>query len=451
MPRLLLALLLLLGACTGPGSDVVTTALGIDVLSAPAVPDGPLDPLIANELTGLVTSALSGELEADALQAVASGGDARVAWLLADLMRFLQSGEPAIRLATAFERLTGASPNAPGSPDFVAAMNHLIAWDLPVWPGYVELKRRLYTQVEPRWEPFFEGGSSIDWRLVTWGGVPIDDRELGDPNPCPGGCIPALDDPSTTQAADGGWYPDGGVVFGLVVGGEALALPRNQMEIHEMVNLSLGGRRLGIPYCTLCGSAQAYLTDSVTPGFDPPVLRTSGLLSRSNKVMYDLNTFSVFDTFTGTALSGDLGEAGVVLEQVTVVASTWGAWKEEHPETRIIAEDGGIGRSYPSDPLRGRDDGGPIFPVGPVDPRLPAQELVVGVTLPDGSTLAFPAASVRALLEQGRRVTVGEVEAVLDGDGLRILGPGGELVTHQSYWFAWSQFHPETAVWTPLP
>ena len=448
-----MALVLILAACTGPDGDLdgVTTAFGDDMAAAPEVPDGPLDPRIANELTGLLTSALSEGLEAEALQEVATSGDARVAWLLADLMRFVQSGEPAMRLATAFERLTGLSPDAQGSPDFVTATNRLIAWDLPAWPGYVELKRRLFTQVEPRWEPFFEGESSIDWRLVTWGGVPIDDRQLGDPNPCPRGCIPALDDPDTTPASEGGWYPDDRVVFGVVVGGEALALPRNQMEIHEMVNLSLGGRRLGIPYCTLCGSAQGYLTDSVPTGFDPPVLRTSGLLSRSNKMMYDLNTFSVFDTFAGTALSGELGEAGVVLEQVTVVASTWGAWKKEHPGTRIIAEDGGIGRSYPSDPLQGRDDAGPIFPTGPVDPRLPVQELVVGVILPDGSALAFPVAPVRALLESGSRVTVDDVEAVLDGDGLRTLGPGGELISHQSYWFAWSQFHPGTAVWTPLP
>jgi hypothetical protein len=108
---------------------------------------------------------------------------------------------------------------------------------------------------------------------------------------------------------------------------------------------------LGIPYCTLCGSAQAYRTDdAVTAGGadEVPVLRTSGLLSRSNKVMYDLRTESVFDTFTGAAVSGPLQDAGVVLEETTVVRTTWGEWKAAHPDTTIIAEDGGVGRSYPS-------------------------------------------------------------------------------------------------------
>ena len=182
---------------------------------------------------------------------------------------------------------------------------------------------------------------------MSWGGVSIDDRPLGATELCERGCIPALDDPILTQAANGDWYPDERIVFGLVIDTDVVALPRNIMEIHEMVNMTVGGRRLGIPYCTLCGSAQAYYTDSVPVGVSVPVLRTSGLLVRSNKVMYDLETSSVFDTFTGRALSGPLQDAGIVLEQATVVVTTWGDWKAAHPMTRIVARDGGIGRTYP--------------------------------------------------------------------------------------------------------
>lgn len=119
------------------------------------------------------------------------------------------------------------------------------------------------------------------------------------------------------------------------------------------------------------------------------MLRTSGLLSRSNKVMYELRTRSVFDTFTGRALSGPLHDARVRLRQTSVTVSSWGAWKRAHPQTRIVARDGGIGRDYPTDPLRGRDDDGPIFPIGPADPRLPVQERVIGVIARDGTAVAF--------------------------------------------------------------
>jgi hypothetical protein len=218
-----------------------------------------------------------------------------------------------------------------------------------------------------------------------------------------------------------------------------------------MVNMTLGGRSLGIPYCTLCGSAQAYFTDSVPDGVTPPVLRTSGLLSRSNKVMYDLVTNSVFDTFTGKALSGPLQDVGLVLEQATVVVTSWGEWKAAHPQTQVIAEDGGRGIEYPLDPLGGRDDFGPIFPIGDVDPRLPVQLNVVGVIAPDGTPIAFPVDLARATLADGGEVAFGDIEVLNDGGGLRPrLRGGAELPAHQAFWFAWSQFNPDTVIWTPL-
>ena len=175
----------------------------------------------------------------------------------------------------------------------------------------------------------------------------IDERLHATPEArCLRGCIPAIDDPAVTDAAGGDWYPDERLVFGLVINGEARAYPKNMMEVHEMVNDTLGGRRFGMPYCTLCGSAQAYFTDDVE-GFSP-VLRTSGLLARSNKFMYDRSTWSAVDTFTGEALSGPLHEAGVALTPVAVVTSTWGDWKREHPETTILDRF----RAYPLDPFR---------------------------------------------------------------------------------------------------
>jgi len=84
-----------------------------------------------------------------------------------------------------------------------------------------------------------------------------------------------------------------------------------------MVNDTLGGRDLGIPYCTLCGAAQAYFTDRLPAGIKRPILRTSGLLIRSNKVMYDVETNSVFDTFLGKAVTGPLADVGLELEQAT--------------------------------------------------------------------------------------------------------------------------------------
>ena len=414
---------------------------------------GELDPAVVADLEELWLSLTTESIDVAAIERLGLSGDPRLAWLMTDLLRFIQIGPTFDALNAGFVELTGIDPAA----DPVAGLNrwqsftdHLIAWDVPAHPEYAAYKGRLFTIIEPGWQPFFDDAEAdIDWRLTSWGGVRIDDRALGDQLPCPRGCIPALDDPSVTDAAGGAWYPDERIVFGVVINGEARAYPKHQMEVHEMVNDTLGGRRLGIPYCTLCGSAQAYFTDSVPSSIEVPVLRTSGLLTRSNKVMYDLNTFSILDTFTGAALSGPLRQAGVVLEQTTVVASTWGEWKAAHPETTIVAQDGGVNRSYSLDPLRGRDDDGPIFPIGDVDPRLDVHANVIGVIKPDGGAVAFPVDDLRIALAEAAVVEFSGIAVTPDGGGFVAVGQDGSaLPSHQAFWFAWSQFHPDTLLWT---
>ena len=456
-----MALVILLGACTtvseststiestAPSTAPTASDRGESGFADPPAVDTslPLDPGVENEIGSLIASIEAGGFDSEALDEIEAGGDPRVAWFLADLLRFFQGGSEGAQTARVFAALTGVDPDTSQSPAFVDAFNHLIAWDLPAWEGYGTRKGELYTILEPAWQPFFDDNVSIDWRWVTWGGVLIDDRPLGDAAPCERGCIPALDDPPTVSGDDVTWLDDSDVVFGVAHNGDTLAMPRNQMEVHEMLNLSVGGARLGIPYCTLCGSAQAYLTESVPEGFETVVLRTSGLLSRSNKVMYDLVTGSVFNTFTGEAMSGPLGREGVVLDQVTMVTATWGEWSAEHPDTRVIARDGGLGRTYEANPLGDRDADGPIFPVGPVDPRLDVHARVVGVLTADGTPMAFPVATAAAALDRGDAVILEGHEVVSDGGGLRVVGSDGEVVAHESFWFAWSQFHPETLLW----
>ncbi len=451
------ALLLLVTGCGGDGRDGADGAApGRETYAfpePPAVTDRQLEPPVAAALSLLLRSAVASALDRGALEDVAGSRDPRLAWLVSDLLRFYQGSPDDDALVAAFNRLTGVDVRRDPLFDdnsWRTVTDHLLAWDLPAPPGYRERKAELFLALEPRWRPFFsDTDSAIDWRLVSWGGVLLDHRSLGDPGPCPLGCIPALDDPELTPASAGGWYPDERLVFGIVAGDEAVAFPKNIMEVHEMVNVTIGGRRLGIPYCTLCGSAQAYRLDGLPKGVEQPVLRTSGLLSRSNKVMFDLRSGSVIDTFTGRALSGPLQDAAVTLDQVTVVSSTWGDWKRAHPETRIVARDGGIGRDYPENPLGGRDDNGPIFPIGDVDARLPVQAPVVGVISPGGTPIAFAVGDARRALAAGETVEAGGVELAEDAGGLRARTTDGkDVASHQAFWFAWSQFHPETELWT---
>ena len=419
----------------------------------PPSASGPLPQDVVARLPRVVGSLEAGKLDRALLSAIGASRDGRLGWMLSDLLRFSGEGDTDVVVA-AFVALTGVDESELRSTDirspWQAATDLLFAWDLPAPPGYVMFKRDLFLAIEPRWAPFFDDvDADIDWRLLSWGGVLIDDRRLGDKEPCTRGCIPALDDPVLTDADGGNWYPAERIVFGLAIDGEYVALPKNQMEVHEMVNLTIAGHRIAVPYCTLCGSAQAYRTDEVVGAGRPLVMRTSGLLSLSNKVMYDLDSKSVFDTFTGRAVSGPLHRKGVVLPMVTTVVSTWGAWRTAHPSTRIVRQDGGIGRTYGLDPLHGRDDNGPIFPIRRADQRLPVHTQVLGVLTSDSPAVAFPVDAVKRELEAGRVVRAEGVEVISDGGGLVAMVGATPVATHQAFWFAWAQFHPGTALWQP--
>ena len=277
------------------------------------------------------------------------------------------------------------------------------------------------------------------------GGVPIDGRAYNTTDvPCP--CIPAIDNPATSTADNATWLKDNDVVFGLTVNGEARAYPRRTMEVREMVNDTLGGRDLGIPYCTLCGAAQAYFTDRMPDGIDRPILRTTGLLIRSNKIMYDINSGSIFDTFLGNAVTGPLADANLHLEQASIITTGWGTWKTTYPHTTVLVEDLALGQDF--DFRNGRDANGPIFPIGDVDPRLPVHEDIIGAISASGTPVAFQRSAAFLALQAEQEVTLENISLKLDAGGVRAVNSDGESIgSHQAFWFAWSQFHPMTKLW----
>jgi hypothetical protein len=359
------------------------------------------------------------------------------------MMRFISSRRLNATLAEAAGDLLGIAPPARNGWDVIT--NHLIAWDIAAPPDYLRFKRAIFTTAVPGWDRIFVEGD-IDWRLVSWGGVLIDDRAFGwTDEPC--NCIPAADNPKVSSAEAATWLDDDDIVFGIEVNGETRAYPRRIMEVREMVNDTLGGRDLGIPYCTLCGAAQAYFTDRLPAGISRPVLRTSGLLSRSNKVMYDLRTYSVFDTFLGKAVTGPLAQRGLQLEQATVITTDWGTWRRTHPDTTVLVEELALGRDF--DFRNGRDADGPIFPVGDVDPRLPVHEDIIGAITASGRPVAFQRSAAMIALRRGEAITFENIRLVLSAGGIRAVGAdGSDVGSHQAFWFAWSQFHPDTALWS---
>ncbi len=415
----------------------------------PAIPTGPLSERLQTAVKTAFIDGVSqtsgwGRDQTAALDEIAKSEDPRLVWIISDLMRFASNRQLNWELTKAASELLGKRIKVRNSWGMVT--DFLIAWDVPEPPNYLAVKRSIFTTIVPGWERIFVEGD-IDWRLVSWGGVLIDNRAFGTTHqPC--NCIPAADNPPVTSAQDATWLDDDDIVFGIEINGQYRAYPRQIMEVREMVNDTLGGRDLGIPYCTLCGAAQAYFTDRLPGGVKRPVLRTSGLLIRSNKVMYDLRTYSVFDTFLGHAVTGPLAKKRIKLKQAAVVTTDWGTWKKEHPETTVLAESLALGRD--PDFRNGRDAKGPIFPIGDVDPRLPVHEDIIGIVTASGQPVAFQRSKAFLALSRGDDITFENVRLKLDAGGIKAVDrKGKDLGSHQAFWFAWSQFHPRTALWQP--
>ncbi|MEL7461646.1 MAG: DUF3179 domain-containing (seleno)protein [Pseudomonadota bacterium] len=425
------------------GADDLPDYVIAEFGTPPDIPTGPLSAEVATAVQVAFVEGLTdrrwGEEQTAALGVIRASGDPRLAWIVSDLMRFTSGRQLGLELGGVASDLLGKELRSQSPWGNVT--DHLMAWDIPAPPDYLAAKRAIFTNIVPGWDQIFVEGD-IDWRHVSWGGVLIDNRPFDQTDEACN-CIPAADNPEVSSAADTTWSDDT-VVFGVVVNGEARAYPRPIMEVREMVNDTLGGRSLGIPYCTLCGAAQAYFTD--VEGIDRPVLRTSGLLIRSNKVMYDLNTYSVFDTFRGNAVTGPLADQGIVLEQASVVTTDLGTWKEAHPETTVLLERYALGRD--PDFRNGRDANGPIFPVGDVDPRLSVHEDVIGVITASGTPIAFQRVPAVLALQAGEEIAFENVRLVMDGGGVRAVdADGSDLGSHQAFWFAWSQFYPDTELW----
>ena len=429
---------------SSPLPDYVVEQFGV----APPVPDEPLSPAIqfAARVAFVDSTALSvwDKNQELAVAAIGRSGDPRLAWIISDMLRFAAGQQPQQALTLAASGLLGKTFDVNNAWRDIT--NHLLAWNIPAPPDYLNYKRAIFTLNVPGWDELFVEGD-IDWRLVSWGGVLIDNRAY-DKTDDGCNCIPAADNPAVSSAEDAAWLKDSDIVFGIEINGEARAYPRQIMEVREMVNDTLGGRNLGIPYCTLCGAAQAFYTDELPSGIERPVLRTSGLLSRSNKVMYDLKTHSIFDTFLGRAVTGPLAEKKLALEQVSVVTSDWGSWKREHPNTTVLLERYALGRN--PDFRNGRDANGPIFPVGDVDPRLPVQEDVIGVITASGKPVAFPRVAAFVVLNRGDKVEFENIRLEIDSGGIKAVDiSGSDPGSHQAFWFAWSQFYPQTELWMP--
>lgn len=343
--------------------------------------------------------------------------------------------------------------------------------DFQAHPAYRSFKRALFTGVDPDIGRLLDlqHPGSIRWEEIVWGGVKRD-------------AIPPLDQP-LSMAADKAFYmKDSEEVFGISVGGKSLAFPVRILEWHEMANVVIAGTPVSLVYCVLCGTAIAYhgqLENGRQYDFG-----TSGLLYRSNKLMYDRQTRSLWSSFDGQPVIGPLINRNIRLKRLPVVRTSWRDWVLRHPDTRVLDIETGFDRQYKGNQhyqayLRSNRM---MFPVAGQDKRLKAKDWVYGLDM-SGAEKAYPVNDLKDYPVLNDRVAATNVVLIRDDKftirayyrgeyhfqatesrGMISDANGAQWEVREdqlfltddkkleripgqlAFWFAWYAFHPETAV-----
>jgi hypothetical protein len=360
-------------------------------------------------------------------------------------------------------------------------------------PGFTAWKGTLLGRFDIRFRWFLreDATSTIRVEEIEWGGVSVDG-------------IPPLENPPVMRAAEATEYLDGEPVFGLLVNGEARAYPLRIMDQHEMANDVVGDEPVSLAYCTLCGAGIAYRTrqpDGTVLDFG-----TSGLLYRSNKLMYDRQTRTLWNQLTGEPVLGELAGSGIRLEVLPIVLTTWADWQAMHPHTLVLDLNTGFGRQYrPGVPYSEYfASSGTWFPRPRRDTRLPDKDQIFAIEI-NGEPKAYPLDAV--LAERVINDTLGGLNLVVAGSGEAIevsgtdrngvafsyeaggaarayergdntfspgpepsmllderghvwaltegalIGPADQRLSrlpgHLAFWFGWSAFFPDTLLYEP--
>ena len=254
--------------------------------------------------------------------------------------------------------------------------------------------------------------------------------------------IAALLDPPRVDAEEASLGPDDWIL-GMVIGGEAAAYPIAILEWHELVNDTLGGSPILVSYCPLCGTAMVF---DRRVGERARTFGVSGLLYRSDLLLYDRDTQSLWSQILAEAVTGPaLGQRLVLLRSRMM---RWREWRKLHPKTTVLSRETGHQRPYGRSPYGdyGRSDE-LRFPA-PIDRRYHPKTPTLGLRVAGGPARAYPAIElVRAGGVAQERLAGRDVRVAYDAERETFsVDAPADVEIVEGFWFAWMAFHPDSSV-----
>lgn len=277
--------------------------------------------------------------------------------------------------------------------------------------------------------------------------VPLDSILGGGP---PKDGIPSIDHPKFISIGEASkQLSDTEPGLALEIDGVGRFYPFQILVWHEIVNDTIGDKRVLVTYCPLCLSGIVF--DPLVDG-EQVEFGTSGKLWNSNLVMYDRKTESLWSQILGEAIVGE--KTGTRLEVLPSDQIRFGDWKKLHPNGEVLSQDTGSKRFYGQDPYGDYyTKPGTFFPVDKKDSRLPEKEFVLGIVI-NGKAKAYWPEAVKKVGEvedtfQGKTI-IAEYEKEIDAIRLYERNADGtreRINPFGAFWFSWVAAHPDTELY----
>lgn len=199
-----------------------------------------------------------------------------------------------------------------------------------------------------RWRE--EGWTQTDFTKTT-----IEFREILSGGPPKDG-IPSIDSPRFAALKEASALAETEPVIGFEINGDARAYPLRILIWHEIANDVVGGVPVSVTYCPLCNSAIVFDRRVGGAVLD---FGTTGKLRNSDLVMYDRQTESWWQQFTGTAIVGKY--TGTELKVVPARLESFESFKSRHPGGTVLVPEKTDARDYGRNPYAGYDSAAAPF------------------------------------------------------------------------------------------
>lgn len=258
------------------------------------------------------------------------------------------------------------------------------------------------------------------WRTAGWKTdfskttVPLQEILSGGP---PRDGIPPIDRPVFKRADEIRDIAAREPVIVFPLDASARAYPLRVLTWHEIVNDTVGGIPVAVTYCPLCNAALVFDRRVAGRVLD---FGTSGLLRNSDLVMWDRQTESWWQQFTGEAIVG--AYAGTMLKMLPSRIMAFGDFTQKWSGNPVLVPENPALRPYGRNPYVAYDDGKAPLPLfkGELPRGLPAMaRVVVARTAKGPAAVSLATLAQRARIEYGGAIftwRAGQASALGDGN-----------------------------------